>query len=377
MILFTTKKTFNLFRKWSFILLLLSKGVLTFAQETNDAFGMIYQDNRDYLYYFKQGVFQQLETQKVRSFDSRGAIVGYVNNANNLIAYYNGEKTNLGDLTGTTFSLTNHLLVYQRDQVLAVFDRGKVTRLTYFVKDYKMNDEFIVYRDKNIDALKLYAKGQVVDIDLTLIGALGAYKVGKNSLAYVNSSGYFKIYYEGQFYEIDNLPPVKFEAGKNIVGYVVAGQEALKIFYNSKEVTLETISPLSFQVGDDLIAYVSDEGYFKVFTQGRLIKVETSPPDFYIVKDASVLFFANNKLQILQYGIRNELDMFQPINYKISENCVAWQDPSGRLFMYLNGKVKTVSTEKIVNYELNGDILRYEVEDGTSRIYYNNNTYTK
>lgn len=349
--------------------------MVMFAQEANDNFGMAYLDYRNYLYFFKDGIPQQLESQAVRNFNSKGEIVGYVNSANNLIAYYNGEKTDLGDATNTTFNLTNHLLIYQRDQVLGVFDKGKLTRLTYFLRDYKINDELIAFRDQNIDILKLYYNGKVQDLEYTLIGSLGAYKVGKNTVAYMSSSGYFKIFDDGQVFEIDNIAPIQFDAGKNIVGYVDGSQQSLNVFYNTKVLTLEPIKPLSFQVGDDLMAYVSDEGYFKIFTQGKLLKAESYAPDFYQVLNSSVLFFADNKLQVLQKGIRYVLDDFKPLSYKMNENAIAWQDPAKRLHVFVNGQVKSVTSEIFVGYELNGDILRYQLEDGTSHIYFNGKNY--
>ncbi len=345
------------------------------AQDVSLKFGTAYRDYRNYLFYFEDGVSLQIESQPVFSFTSKGNLLGYVNNANNLIAYYDRVKTDLGDASNTAFYLSNHLLIYKRDGVLGVFDKGNVVRLSYFLRDYQMNDELIVFRDQNIDLLKMYYKGKIQELEYTLIGALGPYKVGRNTVAFVNSSGYFKIFHDGQIYEIDNIAPIKFEAGKNIVGFVNGLQQSLNVFYDTKILTLEQFKPISFQVGDDVMAYVSDEGFFKIFSGGKLVKAESYAPEFYMVRDSSVLFFTENKLQLLQNGIRYELDNFKPLNYKMSENCVAWQDNAKRLHFFSNGQSKTITSELFSSYEINGDILRYQLEDGTSHIYYKGKTY--
>jgi hypothetical protein len=59
----------------------------------------------------------------------------------------------------------------------------------------------------------------------------------------------------------------------------------------------------------------------------------------------------------------------------MSQDRIAWQDQAKRLYIFNDGKVKLVTTETITAYELNGDILRYDVPDGTSRIYYKGKTY--
>ena len=353
------------------LLLLCGQTCLLAQGEVNAPFVMAYRDYKDYFYAFNNGTAQQLESQPVKSFISMGSIIGYINNANNLIAWYNGEKTELGDATNTVFDVTNDLLIYKRDLALSVFENGKTTDLTYFIRDYKTSDHLIAFRESTTNILKVYYESTVQDLEYTLVGSLGTYKVGKNTVAYLNSSGYFKIFDKGDLFEIDNIAPLQFEPGKNIVGYVDGIKETLNVFYNHKVLTLEQIKPLSFQVGDDLIAYVTDEGSFKIFLDGKLLKIESYAPDFYKVADDAVVFFADNKLQLMKYGIRYELDQGLPLSYQLSRGAVAWQDQAHRLHVFINGKVQSVTSENFISYELNGDVVRYQLEDGISRIYYN------
>jgi hypothetical protein len=70
-----------------------------------------YRDIRGYLFVFENGGPRTLDTRPVREFKSAGPYVGYVNSANNLIVYYNGEFTDLGDATNTSFEVNYSFLI--------------------------------------------------------------------------------------------------------------------------------------------------------------------------------------------------------------------------------------------------------------------------
>lgn len=334
-----------------------------------------YRDFRGYLFVFENGAPRQLESQPVSSFKSTGPYVGYVTSRNNLKVYYNSEVFDLGDATNTSFEISNGLFIYKRDEVLAVFDKGKITPLTYFVQDYILTDQLLLFRDRNQGVLKAYVNGEIQELEYTLIGTLGTFVAGENTIAYSNSSNYFKIFHEGETFEIDHIKPLQVSAGKNIVAYVDGSERTFKVFYNNKILTLEQIAPLSFSAGDDLVAYISDENYFKLFSDGKLVKAESYTPDFYAVKDRSVLFFIDSKLQLVQNGMRYELDHFMPKSYRMSEDNIAWVDPANRLHLFSKGKSKLVTTELFTDYELNGEILRFTTAEGASTIYYHDKFY--
>ncbi len=338
-------------------------------------FVQAYRDYRGYLYAFRNGMPTQLESQEIKTLKSKGTVLGYVNNANNLIAYYNGTKNDLSDATNTTFDLTDHLLIYLRDQTLGVFEDGNTTRLTYFIRDYLAADRLVAFRDKNMDLLKVYYQGKISDVEYTGIGTLGGYAVGKNTIGFVSSNGYFKIWHDGTQYEIDNTPPVVFKCGKDVVAWINGTTDAFEVFYNGKVLKLSEIRPKSFQVGDGIVAFVTDDGSFKLFSGGKLMKAESYEPEMYAVKDSAVLFFADTKLQLLLNGTRYQLDQSKPSSYQLSNNRVVWEDFSRRIWMFDQGRVQQVTTESHLTYQLNGDVLRYDLSDGTSHIFYHGKTF--
>ncbi|MBL7923831.1 MAG: hypothetical protein JNL88_06505 [Bacteroidia bacterium] len=354
----------------SFVLLLLFFVWPLKAGTEEAVFLQGYTDFRNFLFIFENGAPRQLEQQAVRSFKARGPMIAYANNANDLMVYYGGEKFKLGDMTATNYDVTQSFMYFQRDLLLSVFEQGKVTPLTYFLRDFKVSDSLLVFRDRNVDILRVYAGGALHEIEMTLTGSLQDYKAGENTVAYVNNTGFFRVYMNGQVYDLDNVAPEAYDPGGNLVAYVDGLYHYLKVFYGGKILVLEKLQPQSFKAGVEVVAYVADDQSFKVFSGGRLLKAEAYIPDFYQVRDRSVLFFFNNQLQVLLDGQRYLLDEFMPANYQMSENNIAWTDVSGRLHLFSGGKTHEITLERITGYELNGNTLKYDLPDGTSRIWY-------
>lgn len=333
-------------------------------------FVQAYEDFRKYFYVFENGMPHQLESQPVKSYAVSSESVVYVDNATNLKGYYHGEKFDLGEGNNLQFNSSRKLITYQRDQVLYVFDNGKSRRLTSFLKEYAVGDEIVVFKDDNLDILKAYYNGEIIDLEYTLVSKLGNYKVGDNAVAFINGSHYFKVFANGEILELEQWEPQNFVCGRDMVAYVDGSTQNLKLYNNGKVLTLENFPPVSMQIGDSVFAYVSDENALKVYTNGKLLKVESYAPDSYNVKDNICAFFTENKLQIMFEGTRYELENFNPKSYQISVSYIAWLDNSGRLKMFDKGKIKTVTTEIVSSYSLNGDVLKYVGGDGYTHIYY-------
>jgi hypothetical protein len=74
-------------------------------------------------------------------------------------------------------------------------------------------------------------------------------------------------------------------------------------------------------------------------------------------------------------GIRYELDNFEPISYKISQNSIAWVDQNQRLHLFTNGKSTVATTELFSSYDLNNNILSFNSPENITAIYYQGKIY--
>lgn len=345
-------------------------GIVALAQ-----YAMPYEDNRKYLYVFENGAPRQLETMPVRQYKVSGNTVIYIDNANNLISYYNGEKTKITEGLDASLGATAGMAWYSRDNVLTLLEKNKSIPLSFFVGNFKAGDHIIAFKDSRMELLKVYYQGNIYELEYTFVSSFGNYEVGDNVVAFINGSHVFKVFSQGETLELSTWEPEKFVCGKDMVAFIDGSSKELKLFNTDKIVKLENFAPESMQMGDDVFAYVSDEGAFKVYYGNKLLKLESYKPDSYTVKDNLVTFTAGNKFQVFYKGDRFELENTQPRSVLISNNCMVYQDAAGRLKLFCDGKTQSVTTDAIQGFELNGNIVKYTDSGGTQRIFMNGKTY--
>jgi hypothetical protein len=346
-----------------------------YGWHVNAQFAMPYEDSRKYFYVFADGAPHQLETMAVLQYKAAGNTVVYINSANEIRTYRNGEKQKAGEGLNAIVGASGNLIWYTRDNALSVFEKGQPVSLSFFLGDYKAGDNIIAFKDSRIELLKVYYQGNIYELEYTLVSRLGNYDVGDNTVAFINGSHYLKVFSQGETLELSTWEPKEFKCGKDMVAFVDGSSSELKLFWTDKIVHLEDFPPLSMQMGDDVFAYVSDANAFKVYTKGKLLKLESYAPDNYTVKDNIVAFYAENKFQVFYDGQRYELETAQPKSMIISNNSMAYLDFAGRLKFFSEGKTQQVTTETIQGYELNGDVLKYFDSGNGQRIFYKGKTY--
>ncbi len=334
-----------------------------------------YEDNRNYFYVFENGFPRQLETAPVGKYKIAGNSMLYVNNANELRVWYAGQKLEIGEAANTNLFASANLLYYTCINTLSVIEKGNPIILSYFLREYKAGDNIIAFKDDRLEVLKVYYNGTIHEIEYTLASDLNKFDVGYNTMAFTNGSHEFKVFCEGEIYELATWEPDQFLCGKDMVAFIDGGSKQFNLFYKDKIIKLENFSPLSMQMGHSVLAYVSDENALKVFQNGKLLKLEAFEPDFYKVKDDLLVFYCNQRFQVINNGVRYELENAPPRSYVVSRNYMAYLDNAGRLKFFDNGKTNLVTTETVDSYEVNGDVLKYYVANNTAKIYWKGKNY--
>ena len=91
--------------------------ILASKQFASAQFIQAYEDSRKYFYVFQDGVSNQLESQPVRSFSMSAEAVVYVDNGNNLKAWYHGEKFSLGEGNNLQFNSSKNFITDRKSVV--------------------------------------------------------------------------------------------------------------------------------------------------------------------------------------------------------------------------------------------------------------------
>ena len=119
-----------------------------------------------------------------------------------------------------SYYISNYLTAYKVGSVLYVFDKGKTEKVSFFCNQFFVGDSIIAYYDDSNYNLGVFYNGSNETVESSLLASPQTVKAGSNVLAYVNQSGYFKVYYHGEVTDADVSTPVSFEAGRDIVAFV-------------------------------------------------------------------------------------------------------------------------------------------------------------
>ena len=195
-----------------------------------------YNDNRGYFNVFDNGVTKTLEYQAPQSFQVGGNCVAYVDFYNNLKVYYNGEVTTLYDGIPTKYQATHSLLVFNVGGIIKVFDKGKVATLSTWTTDYQVADSLVAFIDQTTASFMVYYKGGLQTIeDFHKTQMILEYQASNNTMAYLTYLREFKIFWNGNGYNLfklaNNSSQIQYQTGSNIVSFVSNNILGLTVFY--------------------------------------------------------------------------------------------------------------------------------------------------
>ena len=321
-----------------------------------------YLDYKNYFFVFDNGINYQAEYNPVKSYKVGGNAVAYVDNADNFKVFYNGKAYPLADIAPSQYSATDELVVYYRDRILSVFENGNSQRLPGWASVYTVGDSIVGFYDENSGYFKIYYNGALTNlpdgIDAT---NLNSFKAGDNIIAYFGIGGQFKAYYKNKVFDLGTTHVSSYDAGASTIGYVDEYSQSFKVFYDGDVAQMENIAPKSMQVGDNQIAYVDAGGSFKIFYKGSIFTISSYEPNFYRTTDNVVIWGTENvTFNVFYKGQIYQLEKNVPTNYQTDLNSVAYLDSYGYLKLFSDGETKQVSNIKVTDYVLTKNVLMYK-----------------
>lgn len=334
-----------------------------------------YTDYRGYLQSFDNGVFRQLEYLPVKSYKTGGSSIAYIDTKNDFKIYYQGQVYPQVNAADFSYFMTDYLVAYKVGSVLYVFDNGVRKTLSYYNSIVTVNDSVMAYFDDSNYNLSVYYNGKVATLESSLLDKPKSIKTGSNTVAWVNQSNFFTIFYKGQLHNLGNIPPLEYEAGRDIVAYVDDYDRHFHLFYKGDTALVEEYAPDSFKVGYGIMAYVDNLGNFRVFENGATKRLLSDRPDFFYVQGNVVVYAYNRMFNIYYRGEITTLENFTPFNFQLGINGIAWLDESGRLKIFDSGTIYTASYEVINRFTLTGNVLKYEVGTNTVNVFFKGKNY--
>jgi hypothetical protein len=277
-------------------------------------------------------------------------------------------------LSGNIFS--QNLSAYHdfRDRFY-IFDNGKsVFAEPLPVQSFKVGNKSVVYVD-NTGSFKVYQNGNIVKLSQSV----NKYDITNNYLVYdlYNS---LKVFDNGKI-TLLSINYSRYSAGDSIVAFYDNTKKLFKAYYSGNLLTLEDAiakDPVhNFKVGDNIVAFLSNNNYLKVFFRGELSDLTLAETPMYYKVGRNIVAFVNkyyNSFDVFYKGEIINLSSDFPESYYTADNIVCWVDYSGAFKIFDNGEVSIISSFPPEEYFVDDKIVIYQ-ENNFFKAYYNSKNY--
>ncbi len=320
-------------------------------------------------------MFYQLEYLPVKSYKFSRTSIAYIDNRSDFKIYYKGKSIYQLNAVDFSYNVSDYLVAYKVGSVLYVFDRGEKKILTYYNSQVVLSDSLLAFFDDSKYTFSIYYNGKVALLENSMLERPQSIHAGPNTLAWVNQSGFFNIFYQGEIHTLSNTPPLALEAGRDIVAYVDDFDHYFHLFYYGDTAQVEVFAPDSFKVGYGIMAYVDNLGDFRVFAEGSTKRLLPDRPDFFYVKGEMIVYAYNRMFNVYFRGKEYTLENYTPHDFQLGTEGIAWIDESGRLKYFDKGNTFNVSYEIINKYDLTGTVLKYETGNNTVTVFFKGKNY--
>ena len=296
--------------------------------------------------------------------------IPYIDNARNFKVYYGGGTKTINAGFTNEFKPTDNLMIFLNARTLNVFDKGNIKTLTTYVNEYFLGDSIVMFFDGIRSEYKAYYNGNVYPVEAFLAGnPLEVVKVSDNLAAYDNYANQFKIFYRGEVLNQEDYAVTSFEVGRNTVAYVDINRQ-FKIFHSGVTYELEDFPPSNYKAGDNVAAYVSNDGYFKIFYGDSVRTIGFFSPEFRVTDNMVAYRDPSGYFKVFYKGNIATLEPYYPDKYVMHYNSIAYVNRNGMLRLFTEGETYDVTTAETEAWELNYDVLKYQIGRNMFRINY-------
>lgn len=336
-----------------------------------------FSDTRLYFHVFDNGYKTQLEHQPIQNFKTARGLLAYIDNTNTFKVHVNGNTTRLQEGGVDEYFLTDHLMVYRLGQQLKVYDDGVASTLSAAESGFAYGDSIVGWYDAFQQELRVYENGKITKLEDGLVNATDyQMKAAGNMLGWINPQGYFKIRYKGETHEIFyGQRNINFKVGLDIMAWFDPSYTAFFIDYKGKEYEMGEFFPMSYEVGDELVAFVDPVGTFQAFWKGQLYEIAAFPPATYYIKDGMVIYQQQGRFKVFYNGEIKVLEMYIPEDHQAHLNSIVWRDQLGGLKAFIDGREHIITTERVSNYQLNGDVVQFVSQSRYAKVWMNGKIY--
>jgi hypothetical protein len=259
-----------------------------------------------------------------------------------LFVFEDGKKTLLSQYVGNYFAGDSLVAFFDtRSRFFQVYYKGQITTL----EDGILYDNIRLFKAGNnilgyIDAyqkFKVFYQGQVTELLKTNLTVSGF--VGRDIMAYIDPiTDLLSVFYNNEVTVVESFKPKSYQVGYSKVAYVTSTGD-FKIFDKGEIEIISNYEPDTFLLKDDILVY-QQQGYLYAFISGENFLIENYIPPSYEIKGDMVAYRdMNGFLKLFKGGERIDLS-FEKINdFKVNRGNVIFNEGMNSTKIYFNGKI--------------------------------------
>jgi len=359
-----------------------------------------YFDNQNQFFAWDNGMTRKIDYLQPVQFKIGRLAVPYLDNSRNFKIYSQGATHEINRGNTSSFFATDYLIAYFNAKILYVWEKGEITKLSNMVDDYYIADSLIMFFDKIQSEFKIYYNSDIyvmedfmVGFDFNHIqanpdaetpkmydnqdvssGQIPKAQVSDNIAAYINYADQFKVFFQGNVYQLDDRMIKNFSVGRNVVAYANALNE-FRVFRNGEDRLVEDFVPYEYQVGDDLVAFVSADNYFKIMYQDSVHVIGYFQPEYH-VKD-NIVYYRDQSgfFNVFYKGQNYLLENYWPEGIVAHYNSVAYISRNKMVKLFTEGSVYEVINADVPSWRLDYDVIHYRFGTNLNKVFYKGRTY--
>lgn len=304
---------------------------------------LLYTDSRNRLKMYYKGQITTLSINAPQRFValdylavySIGGIVKIIDQGREFTVTTNAVEYSAQDSMVTFYD--------QSRQLLAVYYKGRIQMLEdglvgNMANQFRSGDNLVAYISSRTKDFKIFYGGRNRVIEPFLSG--GTFKAGRDIVAFINyADNQFRFFYKGEIIHAEDFPPESWMVGKGICAYV-DHTGTFRVFSNGESRDISTVEPDFYRVYDQIVIY-GEDGYFKVWYDDRIYTLETYIPpvkDWLAYWNTIVYLDINRNVKIFDKGEHKVLTYDLAESAKLYRNVVVVNKGMNNHNVYMGGR---------------------------------------
>lgn len=321
------------------------------------------------------GQLAYIELQQIKSYKAGDNLVAYIDIKGNLRLFDGENRVDISNMN-LNFEISDNLLAWNIGTTLSMWDAGKTRVLNYFGGDYIVKDDIVLYKDTRYNSISVYWKGQIYPVqnatgELNLVNSSA---IGENIFAFADNGDLFKIFYQGNTYEIGVWNgKIDFQSGTDIVAFNDPTTRTFAAFENGTFVDIEMQWVKKYRAGRGFIVYEDINNNLMLYQNGQKKQLSSFPGSWEVKDD--VVLFQNNGFSYVYYNG----EIIEAANYVIEEfalknGTVVFKNMQGGITAVSEGKVYELTNLQNAEYEIYGNSVLVKLFNNSFIILHNGKT---